>query len=261
MSMQRVECRLLIQTFAAVDNKLLECLTLRVSGFTRLEQRECQLQRRQLKLRHLAVIHPIAGTGLGQLFLRCRFQPPLLSGFVALEILHRVHVNIDDVQPASRRRAIRTGAFRVSRVQRVNRIQPDKSAAPFTDLLHHLAQVAKVTDAPVAIGAKSVKLDASAPQLLAGQQGIRFEAAFRRHNQPALPLLLTLCQRQLMIARWQFSRQGERFACAGTALLPAAVFAQQRPLILTAARQRQCHRRALIKHLHRRQRRHRRLLR
>ncbi|MNZ81308.1 hypothetical protein D3C78_999710 [compost metagenome] len=83
----------------------------------------------------------------------------------------------------------------------MDRVQSNESTAPFTDLLHHLAQIAKVTDAPVTVGSQGIKLDASAPQLLSGQQGIRFIAAFRCHDQPALPLLLALFQSQLVITR------------------------------------------------------------
>ncbi|MNE40820.1 hypothetical protein D3C80_1348620 [compost metagenome] len=102
MGMQRIKGRLLIQAVTTVENKLLKCLTLLVTSFARLELRERQRQRRQLKLRHRAVIHQFAAARGGQFLLRGRFQPPSLRGLVALEIFHRVHIDINHVQPAAR---------------------------------------------------------------------------------------------------------------------------------------------------------------
>ena len=106
VGMQRVERRLLIQAVAALSHEPFERLTLRVVRLARLKQRERQLQRRQLQLHHGGVIHPLRGARLGQLLLRRRLLPPALRRIAALEILHRVDVDIRQIQPAARRGAV-----------------------------------------------------------------------------------------------------------------------------------------------------------
>ena len=126
--MQRVERRLLIQAVAALSHEPFERLTLRVVRLARLKQRERQLQRRQLQLHHGGVIHPLRGARLGQLLLRRRLLPPALRRIAALEILHRVDVDIRQIQPAARR-GVRAGALRVGRIQRMDRIETDEGTA------------------------------------------------------------------------------------------------------------------------------------
>ncbi|MNP24507.1 hypothetical protein D3C76_1172710 [compost metagenome] len=154
--------------------------------------RESQLQRRQLQLRYRAVVHQLTTTRFGQQLLRRGLLPPFLRGLAELEILHHVDVDIHHVQPAARRRAIRAGAFRAGRIQRLDRVEPDKGAAAFPHLADHRPQIAKVANPPVTLGTQRVELYAGSPQLLAGQQGIRFEATLGGNNQPAGPLLLPL---------------------------------------------------------------------
>src|SRR5471032_2572216 len=123
----------------------------------------------------------------------------------------------------------------------MNRIKADESSAALAHLIDQLAQIAKITDAPVVFRAQGIKLHAGAPEFFSRQQRIGFIAALRRNDNAARPAPALLRERQLVIAGGDPPRQRQRHFRAGAALLNRPAFQRQLPLEFTfpADRQRQ----------------------
>ena len=193
MSVQRVKRRLPVQAFALFINKVTEGRHRLVVTFGKAFPRHTQ--GRHFQLGDRGVVHLLdVARGL-QLLLSRRQFPPRLRLFAQSEVFHRVNVDIDNVHPATRRRAVRARALRVSRIKRMNRVEADKRAAALRHFRQHRLQIAEVADAPVLFRTQGVELHAGAPQLFRLLQRLWFIAAFRRNNHPAVPALIVLSQR------------------------------------------------------------------
>ena len=134
------------------------------------------------------------------------------------------------------------------------RVKANKRPAAAGDFRQHGPQIAKIADPPVFLRAQGIKLHAGAPQLFPLFQRLRFVAARRRDNGPAVPTLSLLGERQGVVPLRQFSRQRQRLAAAGFPLILLTVLSGQDPLILTASCHRQRHFFAVGENFHVRQR-------
>ena len=88
----------------------------------------------------------------------------------------------------------------------MDRVEADKRAAALAHGCQHLFQIAKITDAPVAVGAQGVELHAGAPQLFAFEQRLRLVAAFWRDDHPAVETPIVLSERQGVVPLRQLRR-------------------------------------------------------
>ncbi len=160
---QRVIRRLAVEAFAARGYVRLEMTARGVLLIAGTELRPGQPQAVDFKLVHRAIVDPLGLARRLDAPLRLFIPPPALRLFALLEIRHALHVDIDHVHPAARRRAVRTGALRAGGIERMNRVKADKIAAAFGDLCQHLAQIAEIADAPVTRGSQRIELHAGAP--------------------------------------------------------------------------------------------------
>jgi len=183
--MQRIKQRLMQQALAAFPDKRIKRLHLRIDGVTLGKLRPRQAQRLNFQPRHCRIIDPFGCASLRQPLLRLRQLPPGLCGGALPEVSHRVHIDVKHIEPAPGRRAVRTGALRAGGKQRMNRIKADKRAAACGHLRQHLAQIAKVANAPVPGRAQGIELHAGAPKRLTSQQCRRFITAGGGNNHPA----------------------------------------------------------------------------
>ncbi|SAA33227.1 Uncharacterised protein [Enterobacter kobei] len=123
----------------------------------------------------------------------------------------------------------------------MDRVEADERAAALTHGGQHILQIAKIADAPVAVGTQRVELHAGAPQLFAFEQRLRLIAAFWRDDHPAVKTLLVLGERQAVIALRQFRRKVKRFAAGGVAFMLMPLFGGEQPAKLAAPLHRQRH--------------------
>ncbi len=89
----------------------------------------------------------------------------------------------------------------------MDRVEADERAAALTNRCQHLFQIAKIADAPVAVGTQRIELHAGTPQLFAFEQRLRLIAAFWRDDHPTVKTLFVLGERQAVIALGQLRRK------------------------------------------------------
>ncbi len=123
----------------------------------------------------------------------------------------------------------------------MDRVEADKGPTALADVGEHLFQIAEVANAPVRLRAQRIELHAGAPQFLALFQRLRLVAAFWRHNHPAVPAVIVLCQRQGVITLRQFCRQVEIFAARRVAFMLMPLFGRQQPAKVATAFNHQRH--------------------
>ncbi len=123
----------------------------------------------------------------------------------------------------------------------MDRVEADKRAAALTNRCQHLLQVAKITDAPVAVRTQRIELHTGAPQLFAFEQRLRLIAALRRDDHPAVKTLFVLGERQAVIPLRQLRRKGERFAAGGMTFVLMPLFGGEQPAEFAAPFYRQRH--------------------
>ena len=77
---------------------------------------------------------------------------------------HRGHIDIQDVEQQTARRRIGTGVLGIVGEHRMQRIETYHIGSAIGSQLYQLAQVTKITDAPICRRAQQVKLRGNAPQ-------------------------------------------------------------------------------------------------
>ena len=124
----------------------------------RLKIVENQAQRAHLQRHHLRIIHPVGLAQPRKHRLRLRIRKPRLRRRRRLKQLHPADININRVQPAPRRRTIRTGPVRPRRKQRVQRIDAEKINPVLAKIHRQAAQIAQIANAPVKRRTQTVHL-------------------------------------------------------------------------------------------------------
>ncbi|CCK08848.1 hypothetical protein BN128_2938 [Cronobacter sakazakii 696] len=117
-----VERRLPVEAFARARHEIAKRHHIVIIRAARGEARPGHFQRGELEHGHGRVIDPLRLAGRFQRLLGGFKLPPRLRLIATPEILHRVHVDIDNVKPAAGRRAVRACALRVRRIERVDRV-------------------------------------------------------------------------------------------------------------------------------------------
>ena len=167
---------------------------------------ENQAQRAHLQRHHLRIIDPIGLAQTLQNRLRFRIGKPSLRRRRRLKKRHPAHININRIQPAPRRRTIRTCPVRAGSEKRVQRINADKINPVGGKIRDQAAQIAKIADAPIVRRTQTVKLHIDAAQTFATAQRLRLIHPLRRDNNQTAPHLVRAVQLQRVIP----GRQGRQ---------------------------------------------------
>ncbi len=117
---------------------------------------------------------------------------------------HSFNINVNRIQVQATDRAIRTGFFRVSMHQNVQRVQADDICAAVGADFDKISQIGKVTDTPVTLTAQRIKLQRIAPDF-AIFQGLVFITAPRRYRQSTLVTFIADFKCQVIIADRQIA--------------------------------------------------------
>eukprot|EP00906_Rhabdomonas_costata_P012023 RCo017141 len=228
--MQRIVGGLLLQTLALLFAELFEFAHPRNIERQRGKVLIGQFQSGQLQCRHLRIIDIVAVTDGLQLLPGFCALPPELRGGAELKVRQFVHGNVDDVQPAAGRGAVRAGAVRTGRIKRMQRVETDKISTLCGQLGDHLFQIGEITDTPVFLGTQRVQLHTGAPGFLALLDRVRLITAARGDDHPAFGNhFASLQQAEFVIAKRQIFRQCQKTVGYHTAQRLAA-FRLQAPV-------------------------------
>ena len=83
--------------------------------------------------------------------MRRRFVVPRLCRGRDVEKAHAANIEIDGIEPASRRRAVRTGPVGPGGEQRMQRVDADEINTVGGKIGSEAAQIAEIADAPVVL--------------------------------------------------------------------------------------------------------------
>ncbi len=172
--LQRLEQRVPAQRLAALFDEGEESFAPRAARFgrsalaigrqvLRTEMREQEFQHFELGGGHAGVVDQRRCTQIGQARLEAgrANQPP--RGIAGIELVDRLHVDVQHVDLLARRRAVRAGMRRVVREQRMQRAQADDVGAALGHDADQLRQIAEIADAPVVLRAQRIELHRRAP--------------------------------------------------------------------------------------------------
>ena len=201
---------LITQAIAAFTHKGRPGLMLFALAVSRLKVRPGVPQRSELKRHYSLIVNQLRFTRFGQCLPGSGAFPPLLCRRALLKIGDLTDVDIDYVQPAARRRAVRTGETGAGGIERMQRIQPDEIATALSQLHQQLVEIAEVADAPVLFRAHGVELHQRTPAFFPRLQRRRQIAAARRDDNPRLPAFFALTECELVVPLRQRARQRKR---------------------------------------------------
>ena len=122
MRMQGIEGGLLVQAFSTLLHKVLESFQTLATAFLFSKFRICPLECIELERDNAGVIDPFASSGFAEAQLSFCIIPPCLGFSTMLELFNLIHVDIGHVEPTTRRWTVGAGAFRISRIERMNRV-------------------------------------------------------------------------------------------------------------------------------------------
>lgn len=176
VGLQRLEQGVLAQRFALRRDKGQEGLAACIGSagrrkMPRAKVLEQQLQHFELGGGHAGMVDQRRGPQRREPALEPRRFDVPARGLAGREIVDRLDVDVQHVDPLPRRRAVGAGARRIGREQRVQRVQADQVGALPGHAVDERFEVAEIADAPVARRAQCIELQRRPPDAAAVLHG------------------------------------------------------------------------------------------
>ena len=188
MAVERIEAGMHLQRQPALRHEL-QKFTAAIAARCQMLGAKILVQQREdfeFQIRHAAVVDQRLRAHGVQTLREFGFRDACARREALPELGHRLDRDVQNIEEMAARCTVGAGSRRIRGRQRMQRIHADETRAARRHPANQHFQVAKITDAPIAVRAQCVQLHRDPPQPPPGGQRRRFEALRRRNDQQTI---------------------------------------------------------------------------